>query len=156
MKDSRGTWDTTLALESPLLQEFLSYWREKSGQKNIPARSDLDPLEMKRFLGSLFLVVPEPESDDFRYTLIGTNITSEVGIDNTGKTVGDVFGAPGIELYCKVRDERVPIRVHGTVEWRRKEFLAYEAVLLPLSEDTESVNHFVGAMVFGPAADRPV
>jgi len=147
----RGNLDTELALENPLLQEFVSYWRQKAGPEGLPARSDFDPVEMKRFLGSLFLVVPEPEIDDFRYTLIGTTIAGQVGIDNTGRTVGEVFGAPGLELYRKVRDERAPIRVHGTVEWRRKEFLAYESILLPLADNAENVDHFVGMMVFGPA-----
>ncbi|WP_036553263.1 PAS domain-containing protein [Nisaea denitrificans] len=150
--DFRGNWDTELALENPRLQEFFSYWQQKARPEGLPARSDFDPVEMKGFLGHLFLVVPEPEIDDFRYTLIGTTITSQVGIDNTGRTVGEVFGAPGLKLYRKVRDERAPIRVHGTVEWRRKEFLAYESVLLPLADDAQSVDHFVGMMVFGPAA----
>lgn len=147
--DFRGNWDIELAFENPLLLEFVSYWRQKAGPEGLPARHDFDPVEMKRFLGSLFLVVPEPEIDDFRYTLIGTTITELVGINNTGRTVGEVFGVPGLELYRKVRDERAPIRVHGTVEWRRKEFLAYESALLPLAENAESVDHFVGMMVFG-------
>tara|TARA_E500000305_G_scaffold5211_1_gene4411 strand:- start:1914 stop:2378 length:465 start_codon:yes stop_codon:yes gene_type:complete len=149
--DFRGNWDIELAFENPLLQEFVSYWRQKTGPEGLPARHDFDPVEMKRFLGSLFLVVPEPEIDDFRYTLIGTTITELVGINNTGRTVGEVFGVPGLELYRKVRDERAPIRVHGTVEWRRKEFLAYESALLPLAENAKSVDHFVGMMVFGPS-----
>lgn len=150
--DFRGNWDTELALESALLQEFVSYWRQKAGPEGLPARNDFDPVEMKRFLGSLFLAVPEPEIDDFRYTLIGTTITEQVGVNNTGRTVGEVFGAPGLELYRKVRDERAPIRIHGTVEWRRKEFLVYESVLLPLADNAESVDHFVGMMVFGSSA----
>ncbi len=151
-EEFRGVWDSALALESPLLQDFLSFWRDKAGLEGLPARSDFDPLEMKRFLGNLFLVVPEPETDDFRYTLIGTAIAGQVGIDNTGRTVGDVFGAPGLELYRKVRDDRAPIRVHGFVEWRSKEFLAYESLLLPLADNAENVDHFVGMMIFGSAA----
>tara|TARA_E500000305_G_scaffold60951_2_gene48737 strand:+ start:261 stop:776 length:516 start_codon:yes stop_codon:yes gene_type:complete len=150
-EEFRGIWDTGLKLESPLLRAFLSYWRGKAGPEGLPARSDFDPVEMKRFLGNLFLVVPEKEADDFRYSLIGTKITDHVGIDNTGRTVGDVFGKPGLELYRSVRDERRPIRVHGFVEWRQKEFLSYESVILPLSDDAVNVNHFVGAMVFGGA-----
>lgn len=151
----RGIWDSALALENPLLQDFLSFWREKAGPDGLPARSDFDPLEMKRFLGSIFLAVPEPGADDFRYTLIGTMITEQVGVDNTGRTVGEVFGTPGLDLYRKVRDERAPIRVHGTVEWRWKEFLPYEALLLPLAEKVENVDHFVGMMVFGRQAEGP-
>ncbi|MEP3113366.1 PAS domain-containing protein [Nisaea sp.] len=115
-------------------------------------RCDFDPVEVKRFLGNLFLVVPEKASDDFRYTQIGTAIPEHVGIDNAGRNVGEIFGPSGLELYCKVWDERRPIRGHAVVEWRRKEQLGYESLLLPLADNFEGVDHFVGMMVFGPVA----
>lgn len=107
---------------------------------------------MRACLGSVFLVEAMPEIDDFRYTLIGSEITRHVGIDNTGRRVGEVFGAPGLELYRKVRDERRPIRVHGAVDWRQKDYKTYEAVLMPLAADGRHVNRFIGAMVFAMAA----
>lgn len=146
-----GLWDWTLDLRDPLLKRLHAHWMERSCDGRPPAREDFDPLSMKDFLGSVFLVVAEPEIEDFRYTLIGTKITQNVGIDNTGRCVSEVFGAPGLRLYRAVRDRARPIRVSGVVDWRRKEHKAYEAVIMPLADDGRTVNRLIGGMVFFPA-----
>ena len=91
-------------------------------------------------LGSLFVVQVEPETDDFRYTLIGTEITEHVGRDNTGRTVGDVFGASGLQLYSQVRDTRQPVRVWGVVDWLDKQHKSYETLVLPLAADGVTID----------------
>ena len=103
---------------------------------------------MKDWLSSMFLVEALADDDDFRYTLIGTRITEQVGVDNTGKRVSDIFGSSGIRLYNTVRDDRRPIRVHGTVDWRQQDYKSYETLILPLADDGQRVNRFIGAMVF--------
>lgn len=146
-----GGWDWTLSLVSPKLQGLLRAWRSKCRDDLLPARRDFDPLEMRDCLGSLFVVQVEPETDDFRYTLIGTEITEHVGRDNTGRTVGDVFGASGLQLYSQVRDTRQPVRVWGVVDWLDKQHKSYETLVLPLADDGRTVDRFIGAMFFGSA-----
>lgn len=147
-----GEWDEDVRLESPLLLRLHGLWLAKCRDRLIPARRDFDPVEMRDCLGSVFLVEAVPGLDDFRYTLIGSEIVREVEVDNTGRLVGEVFGAGGLVLYRKVRDERRPIRVHGAVDWRQKDYKAYEAVLMPLADDGVTVNRFIGAMVFAMTA----
>ena len=144
-----GNWDTDLAVESPLLRRLLELWRSKRQGERLPCRGDFDPIDMRDCLGSVFLAEAVPDADDFRYTLIGSEITRHVGIDNTGRLVGEVFGEPGLALYGKVRDERRPIRVHGVVDWRDKEYKPYEALIMPLAGDGRSVDRFIGGMTFG-------
>ena len=103
---------------------------------------------MKDWLSSMFLVEALADDDDFRYTLIGTRITEQVGVDNTGKRVSDIFGSSGIRLYNTVRDDRRPIRVHGTVDWRQQDYKSYETLILPLADDAQRITRFIGAMVF--------
>jgi hypothetical protein len=143
-----GAWDSALTLKDPALQRLHELWQAKCRSDALPARGDFDPLEMKDWLGSMFLVEAIPEDNDFRYTLIGTKITQHVGVDNTGKRISEVFGPAGLDLYRTVRDECRPIRVHGTVDWRRQEYKAYETLILPLADDGQRVNRFIGAMVF--------
>lgn len=147
-----GEWDEDVALRSPLLRRLHGLWLEKRRGRLIPARRDFDPVEMPDCLGAVFLVEAVPALDDFRYTLIGSTIVQEVGIDNTGRLVGEVFGEAGLALYRKVRDDRRPLRVHGAVHWRQKDFKGYEAVLMPLADDGRVVDRFIGAMVFAPVA----
>lgn len=143
-----GTWDATLALEAPLLQGLYRRWLDKCPTDGLPARSEFDPLDMRDWLSSMFLVEEAPDDDDFRYTLIGTKITLQVGVDNTGKRVSEIFGDAGLALYRKVRDERRPMRVHGTVDWRNQKYKSYETLILPLADDGRRINRFIGAMVF--------
>lgn len=147
-----GVWDEQVSLAAPLLRRLHGLWLDRCRGERLPARRDFDPIDMRDCLGAVFLVEAVPFLDDFRYTLIGSEIVREVGIDNTGRLVGEVFGAGGLALYRKVRDERRPIRVHGAVDWRRKDYKAYEAVLMPLADDGATVDRFIGAMVFAPAA----
>ena len=143
--------DPDLQLESPLLQGLLARWQERQVGDALPGRGDFDPLDLRDYLGSIFVVKEEPETDDFRYTLIGTRITEQVGVDNTGRTVGEVFGAKGKVLYRAVRDGAMPMRVHGLVVWRDQEHKSYETLILPLADDGRTVTRFIGAMVFGSA-----
>ena len=143
--------DPDMKLESPLLRGLLERWRERHVAGALPGRGDFDPLELREYLGSIFVVKEEPETDDFRYTLIGTRITEQVGVDNTGRTVGEVFGRPGQVLYRAIRDGAMPMRVHGQVVWRDQEHKSYETLILPLADDGRRVDRFIGAMVFGSA-----
>lgn len=144
----KGAWDWALDLESQRLQGLLRAWRDKCTGDRLPARRDFDPLDLRAFLGAMFLLVADREDDDFRYTLIGTEIVNNVGVDSTGRTVGDMFGANGLELYRTSRDTRRPVRVHGVLDWHGKAFKRYETVILPLADDGETVDRFLGGMVF--------
>ena len=120
-----GIWDEKVALESPLLRRLHGLWCAKCDGDRLPARADFDPLEMRDCLGNVFLVEALPALDDFRYTLIGTDIARHVGTDSSGRLVSEVFGAAGLDLYRKVRDGRRPIRVHGAVDWKQKDYKTY-------------------------------
>ncbi len=146
-----GEWDWTVSLSSPMLRGLLDTWQAKCRHGMLPARRDFDPLDMRECLGWLFVVQVEPEDDDFRYTLIGTEITAHVGRDNTGRRVGEVFGPAGLDLYRQVRDAQRPVRVWGVVDWLDKDHKSYETLLLPLADDGRNVDRFIGAMVFGSA-----
>lgn len=147
-----GIWDTDMNVESPLLQRLHTLWQEKCRGQLLPARADFDPLEMRDCLGSVFLVEALPDDDDFRYTLVGSDITRTVQRDSTGKLIGEVFGAAGLALYRKVRDEQRPVRVHGPVDWLGRDYIGYETVILPLADDGKQVNRFIGGMIFRAAS----
>ncbi|MDF1791116.1 MAG: PAS domain-containing protein [Thalassobaculaceae bacterium] len=148
-----GIWDWSVALEAPLLLGLYDAWQSKCRDGALPGRQDFDPIDMIRFLGSIFLLEAVPEGDDFRYTLIGTEITQHVGRDNTGRFVGEVFGGTGLDLYRQVRDLARPVRVHGVVDWLGKEHKAYETLIMPLADDGRTVNRFIGGMVFSSATE---
>jgi len=55
----------------------------------MPAWSELDPIELRRWLGDLNLLQVIDGGRDFRYRVHGTNISGLHGIEMTGKLVSD-------------------------------------------------------------------
>ncbi|MGO8915110.1 MAG: PAS domain-containing protein, partial [Stellaceae bacterium] len=58
----------------PILRPVLEYWERKRGARPMPARHDIEPLELKPYLRHLFLIEVMPGAD-FRYRLLGSEIT---------------------------------------------------------------------------------
>jgi hypothetical protein len=143
--------DWAVGLQSALLTNLHDRWAGLCAAGMLPGRRDFDPLALREFLGWLFLLEADPVADDFRYTLIGTGITAQVGVDNTGRLVGEVFGPAGVAMYRTVRDRARPVRVFGLVGWRDQRHKSFETLILPLADDGRTVTRVIGAMVFGPA-----
>jgi hypothetical protein len=76
-------------LSDPRLQALYDYWDGKRGGRAMPARPDLDPLEMRDWLGHLVLIDVTAEGG-FRYRLYGTKLVDSFGIDMTGRSVDDL------------------------------------------------------------------
>lgn len=140
--------DLELRLDSPRLILLHELWRGKCREGQLPARRDFDPPEMKEVLGAIFLLKHLPEQEDFRYTLIGTEIVKWVGSDNTGRLVSELFGDHGRSFYHLVRTSRNPARLHGTVFWRDKRHVRFELLALPLANDGITVDRIMGATVY--------
>ncbi len=151
--------DLELRFEDPRLHEFVRYWREKRHGDRLPSRADIDPLELKPFLGDVFMLDVVGEPKRFRYRLVGTNIVARVGRDSTGQFQEDVYGpeqaAENNAHYRLVCDSRKPTRNFGVIQWVGREFLNYEIANLPLADDGETVNIILGCMsIRGRRGDR--
>ncbi|WP_374655268.1 PAS domain-containing protein [Dongia sp.] len=117
------------------------YWREKAAGRVMPARADIDPADLVRYLPSLMLVdvVPGAERPHYTYRLVGTREVAVRGSDPTGKPVAThCFGrsaADAFENYDRVVASRAP-RID------RAHLLSFDAMILdgdklflPLSGD---------------------
>src|SRR5579863_2932455 len=86
--------------DNPRFQDLVAYWQGKRGERALPMRKDIDPLEMWQHIGRLNLIECLPGLADFRYRLIGTTITAAYGRDSTGKTVRELYSVEDPE-YCE-------------------------------------------------------
>ena len=141
--------------DNPAFADLRRYWESKRRNGAVPLRVDIDPLEMKAHLGSLFIAEALPDGADFRYRLIGTNLTEMHGRDFTGRTVTEVFDgvAPGmaqsvIAGYRKILRERVVLRVGGRLLWAGKEHVQFDSLHLPLSRDGRAADLILGKLAF--------
>jgi hypothetical protein len=79
----------------PEFAELLRYWDSRRRGDRLPARAEIEPLELRRLLPHLLLLDVERAGDRlrFRFRVAGTAFTSLIGRDVTGLHV-DELGPP--------------------------------------------------------------
>lgn len=153
-KSSPNFWvdtDPGLCFRNSKPLELLRYWEDKRGTRPMPARTDIDPLELITHMGSLILIEVQHAPLRLRYRLIGTNITTVMERDATGKYYDELYSD---ELLPQIYDRfhwilahKAPLRTHGRAYYPNKNFYEYETLNLPLSDDGETVNMVLGELV---------
>jgi hypothetical protein len=141
--------------DSPLFQDLFAYWQKKRGERALPLRKDIDPLELQPHLGSLLIIECLPELADFRYRLIGTKVVAAYGRDSTGKTVRELYETTDaeycaflLEVYRAVATQRVTARIRATLRPVHKHFRLADSLLLPLDGGDGSVRWLLNEVLF--------
>jgi hypothetical protein len=143
------------AVDGAAAAMVLAYWNDKRRGRPMPARADVDPLELKAILRHIFMIDVLPGEAEFRFRLIGTAITERYGRDSTRKMVREVYASadPAIAAWytamlAAVTKSRRPVLGGGPLLMVRKDFVSFRALHLPLSDDGDSVNVIFGATDF--------
>ncbi len=142
------TLDATLAFHSQLLRGAHAMWEEKRiALGRLPHRGDFSAREFMRFAGNISLIDVEREPLRFRFRLIGSTVTERLARDSTGLYL-DIAYPPSYYRaatagYQSCIAEKRPMRAYGYMAHAGKEFLAFEAVDLPLSADGREVTMIV-------------
>lgn len=136
----------------PVLRRLYAYWQGKRGERLMPARSDLDPLEIPSLLRHLILLDVTHDPLRFRVRLYGTEVADLRGRDLTGRYLYE--GAA-----TSIGETTRPWNL-ATVETRRPHYVTgpYEDISdgrigtfyrlgLPLSEAGERVDMLMIALV---------
>src|SRR3546814_2327692 len=74
----------------PELAALRDYWLSKCGARRMPARSAIDPLEMKRWLGHLVLHEVIDGGRDFLCKVYGSVLAEMLHHDLTGRKLSDL------------------------------------------------------------------
>jgi hypothetical protein len=154
---SRSAFDEA-DIRDARLQRLFAYWKSKAGARRMPARKDLDPLEMKEWLGNLILVeFPTGKFLEYRYRLEGTNIEQFYNARRTGRGVEAMTAESErksvLPQWEIVFDQGRPAYYEADI-WSSEGKLARQIkLLLPLSDDGEHVNMILGAIYFRPQLD---
>jgi hypothetical protein len=144
--------DDPEAIRDSRLLGLFHYWHGKCQGRVMPARRDIDPIEMKRWLGNLLLVEFPPDPMQYRIRLDGVNLVDFYSGSREGK---------GVEAMTSEEERRIVLPQYMTV-LEQKQPAYYEAqfvtsegivtsqrkLLLPLSEDGQRVNMVLGGIYF--------
>lgn len=139
------------------LVRLLAYWDAKRGMRPMPARRDIDVVDLRYVLGNV-LIIEVTAEQRFRFRLHGTVLADRVGHDLTGLFVEDMPNAENRAVVlerCRtlVSTKQPYMGTHRRVaDWRR---YGYEVLWLPLSADGDTVDMLLGCLIYtddwGPA-----
>jgi hypothetical protein len=138
------------AIGHPDLLRLFDYWLERCKGEKLPARRDIDPLDLPYIIGNLIIVDVEREpSLRFRYRLTGSNLTLQMRLNVTGRLVEDhpdpTFRALATAVYTQVATSARPLA------YRRDQIVdnrvrRYDVLVLPLASDGHTVDKILAAM----------
>lgn len=138
------------ALDSEPLHRLFDLWLEKRQGRELPARGDFYPEEMKFILGNLLMLDVLP-GRRFRFRLHGSNLALRAGYDMTGRgaeELPDMENRRVLLARCRaVVEGRKPVGVRKTrpVDGRR---FSYEALWLPLSWNGTDIDMLMCGLIY--------
>ena len=131
----------------PSIRALLAYWTRKRRDRPFPLRGDIDPIELKDHLASLFMLDVIDGGRDYRYRLVGTALVGINARDATGFAFSTLYaGQPGAlaaadRLLLPVVRERRPLFARGRMFWRPdRDYRRFEAGYFPVSGDGVAVD----------------
>lgn len=144
----------TIAIKHPKLRQLYDYWLEKRGDRAMPARADLDPIDIRFVIGDVVLVdVMDGKPPRFRIRVHGTNLSERTNFDLTGKMLDEMpvpeFRDLSTRSFRKVVRTAEPLHVlaERILDGRLQR---YEAIILPLSGDGKRVDRLMVGMIYEP------
>jgi len=146
---------TPLPLDSvgdPAPKALYAYWQRKLAGRRMPARADIDPLDLKAVLPQLVLLDVQRGPLDFRYRVAGTRTYDIFGYDLTGRSVRDLepralaAGLGGC-LEAMTRDAQ-PQHAHHEFATPDGYARSYRVLRLPLGDDGTTVDRILIATGF--------
>jgi hypothetical protein len=120
----------------PKNQMLLAYWYGKADADGFVHRRDIDPVDLKRVLGGLFIVEPVDNGADLLYRLVGSQNERRLGMRYMGRRFTECY-APGmaadqIAFHKRIFASGEPAFLRGRLLGLDLEYVNFEASYLPL------------------------
>ena len=128
-----------------ILGEVCAYWDRLRGDRAMPSRSDIDPVDIPRLLPNVILVdvIREPRLD-FAFRLIGTGVDSIIARNYVAKRFSDIphmaSGSRVWAQFAEVAGGAGPLS--ATIDYIGSDRFVrgVRHCLMPLSQDGTNVN----------------
>lgn len=133
-------------IDSRLIDGLEAHWNALRGDREMPRRDEIDPIDLARWLP--YLSIMEVHYDPFRvrYRVVGTEVARIVGEDFSNRWLeetgwGDQSIALNRLLYVTVAESRRPVYGLSTVSFEGRSDWIFQWCLMPLSNDGKRVTH---------------
>jgi hypothetical protein len=142
------------AAANDAVKRLYAYWVARRGAKPFPSRDDIDPLDFGFVLGRVSLVDVLDQPRRYRYRLVGTTVTDNLGYEMTGKFLDQMPESQMRvyleQLYDKVVAQRAPVYERDQINLDGRLWKS-ETIVLPLSAD----GHAINLLMIYRVTDRP-
>jgi hypothetical protein len=138
-------------IQHPGLARLFDYWDKQRAGREMPARVDIDPLDMSFILGKVALVDVLHDPLRFRFRLHGSGMTQRAGYNLTGRFVDDI---PDTEFREAARNGFTTVVTSRRPRYSRRDRvldgkrLNYEALILPFSNDGERIDMLMAGLIY--------
>ena len=136
-------------ISNPPLRALYEYWDGKRAGRAMPRRRDLDPLEMKEWLGRLVLVDVVDDGADFNYRVHGSVLSGRIGFDMTGRLLSSLDHAirdAAMAEYREAYRRRGALFIPGSSLLDRPHTI-FDKLILPLSEGDDVPTMLIAGIV---------
>jgi hypothetical protein len=146
--------DPGLTFSDSFYDRFLEAWRLKADGREMPARSQITPRDLKDVLRSIVVIERlKKNPSQYVFRLIGTGLTDVAG-HVTGKTFEECIPAELVPRWKEcgdlVLDGGRPLRFIGRVHLQGREYLDAEHLYTPLSNDSGIPTFIMGLCRYMP------
>ena len=122
-----------------VLDVGLDYWKSKSREDRLPARRDIEPLDIPDLLPQVILLDVVRDAWNFRFRLIGTNVVYHLNRDWTGSWFSEIgHMAPPSRIFTncvEVASSGEPLRSQTPYVGPHANFVTADDLILPLADD---------------------
>lgn len=137
-------------MKHPSARALYAYWDRLRGGRSAPERAEIDPAQIGRLLGDVFLL-ENGENPRHAVRLAGTRLCALIGHEMRGRGFGAFFAAEDratvFGLLEGVADGQMPAVASLTGETDDGRTIELEMVLLPLRHRGKTHARMLGAIV---------
>jgi hypothetical protein len=134
-------------VRSVRIKSFDGYWQSVRGDRDFPAKRDINPAEIKAGLPYINIAEIYEKPLRVRYRLVGTELCRIYNEDYTGRWLHETHWGPLVgqyeRIYRTILERRTPMFGIGQIEWEGR-IITCEWGKWPLSEDGGAITHCLG------------
>lgn len=136
-------------MERRMVLRLLAHWRELCGDREFPSFADLDPSAIPDIWENAFVLDLAGHADDPVFRLAGESYLAYTGSDLRNVRISeaplDTLAEKSVRYYREVLEKGVPISRGGEFVKADGTTVLYRGVMLPMSDDGETISGLLGA-----------
>ncbi len=141
--------DQPQGMERRMAHRLLVRWRDAQENDGIPSLDALFHMDLKEMLPNIYVLKTPAPGEDPEFVQVGGAFDEEGGNGLVGATTRAVDDATllgqAMRYYKKILGKKVPITLGGEFTKADGTKILYRSIIVPLSDDGNSVNLLLGA-----------